>query len=701
MKNHFTRRSFLQQSALAGIAATGGATLLPGISFPANAAEPGASDAPVPSLPFSMTIQKQPFPNMPDYFGGGPGNPYTWVDFPVCPVMIDGEYWVIYKNGDGPNVYRWKGANIEDAKRQPDGKAPFPQIKRPYFLGGMWYDESEKKLYAPMHCEYYEPKNVPMFERQMHLATSVDRGLTWHYEGPIVTRDKPEGPFPAASEYSGAYWHGGDGDFFIYVDEPNGYIYLFSASYWWTKKGLPQRGFVHHHVARCAIGDKMAPGKWQKFYNGRWDEPGLGGKASNVNAYYVMYNAFLKKYIGMTYGSGLAFCTDLAKQDWSPSFKIPGDPWGCNGIWAWHVTAADKKDVYRGDQTLYLYTYWKENNRQFPTTLYKIDFAPGVTAAAGFSPEGIFCATNVFMSPSALCPCEPILDSADPIESRRTRRIHSDSTELAYSGKWSDQGCGGCTVNVAKETATPRSAVELTFRGPDVYWRAIKGPDRGKADVFIDGRLDATVDCYAANGTVDQFAFVKTGLAAGATHMIKVVMRGDKNARSAGAMISHHSFEHAADSYRASDGCSSIQGKNGWRYREKNGPAVANLTYGEMAWVGKKRSAKDTPAEIGFSYMIPGDASAVRQWVAPHAGVVRIEGAAAIDPSLGNDVEVAILVNEKEAWPSQAASLSKKRFHDIKATVAEGDVIGFIAARPAGKPAGKVAWDPTITYVDS
>jgi flagellin len=31
----------------------------------------------------------------------------------------------------------------------------------------------------------------------------------------------------------------------------------------------------------------MAPGKWQRFYNGAWTEPGVGGKGSYVNAFTI------------------------------------------------------------------------------------------------------------------------------------------------------------------------------------------------------------------------------------------------------------------------------------------------------------------------------------------------------------------------------------------------------------------------------
>ena len=96
------------------------------------------------------------------------------MDYPFCPVLMDGEYWVLFKNGYRHDVHRYQGTNIENAKRQPDSSASFP-VRAPYMLGGMWYDASEKKLYAPMHCE--TPGYAGNIHRQIHLATSTDKGL--------------------------------------------------------------------------------------------------------------------------------------------------------------------------------------------------------------------------------------------------------------------------------------------------------------------------------------------------------------------------------------------------------------------------------------------------------------------------------------------------------------------------------------------
>jgi hypothetical protein len=169
----------------------------------------------------------------------------------------------------------------------------------------------------------------------------------------------------------------------------------------------------------------------------------------------------------------------------------------------------------------------------------------------------------------------PCYESSDPIESRHTRRVSGANAETTYQGRWTDEANGSYYEGLAKVSGATGSSVALTFQGADVYWRAVKGPDCGKADVFIDDALQATVDCYANLPTTYQFAFIKTGLVASVPHTIKIVVRNEKSPVSKGAAIKHMLFEYAADSYRASDGYSSVPGKNQWRHQGLSGPGSA------------------------------------------------------------------------------------------------------------------------------
>ena len=389
----------------------------------ASAADDGRA-----AIPFSIKVTEEKLETLPDYMG--PKNPVD-MDFPYCPVMIDGEYWIIYKNGYSGPVLRYKGTNIENAVRQPDGAARFP-LRAPYILGGVWYDAAEKRLYAPMHCE--QDGYAGMILREIHLASSTDKGLTWKYDGRLLTRDAPaivrKGP-----DFSGLSWDGGDGDHVLYVDERGGYIYLFTNHYTWAKTGSPAAGFLRHRVARCAIADKMAPGKWRKFYNGQWSEPGVGGKASYVNGYCVTYNTWLKKYLSFNYISGLSLCDDLGRQDWGPSYYF-GPSWNSGGLVGTWVTDAAKTDTRSGDRTLLAYAFWQGARGK----RYRIEVGPGQTAAEAYVSPSVYLITPnqapwaVTAEPTQCYGYVPLFESSDPIESRHTRRVPSGSAENVLPG---------------------------------------------------------------------------------------------------------------------------------------------------------------------------------------------------------------------------------------------------------------------------
>ncbi len=208
---------------------------------------------------------------------------------------------------------------------------------------------------------------------------------------------------------------------------------------------------------------------------------------------------------------------------------------------------------------------------------------------------------------------------------------------MSYQGQWTGEANKSYYDGRARVSAAPGDSVAMAFQGADIYWRAVKGPDCGKADVFLDGALQKTVDCYANVPATYQFGFIRTGLNPDVPHTIKVVVRGEKNAAAKGTAIKHMLFEYAAESYRASDGYSSVPGKNQWHNQERIGGAYRDMTFKDPNWKGAGT------CEIGYFHMTPGVGDAVRKWVAPHAGTVRIEGRVSVANQGGAGVTVAIL----------------------------------------------------------
>jgi len=135
-------------------------------------------------------------------------------------------------------------------------------------------------------------------QQEDRLATSKDLGLTWTLVGDILTR-----ALPNVQDYSGPDFEAGPADFDFYADTRGGYFYVTSWNSFTPKQGKLNGFTMYSEVARCAIADKMAPGKWFKFRDGAWTEPGLGGKASRLGfdrrGIYgnTIYSTYLEKYL--------------------------------------------------------------------------------------------------------------------------------------------------------------------------------------------------------------------------------------------------------------------------------------------------------------------------------------------------------------------------------------------------------------------
>jgi hypothetical protein len=79
-----------------------------------------------------------------------------------------------------------------------------------------------------------------------------------------------------------------------------------------------------------------------------------------------------------------------------------------------------------------------------------------------------------------------------------TTRIPDSSRSITYQGRWSTaahRSYYGGSVHWTKVTGAKAS---LVFTGDRIRLIGPSGPTRGKAKVYIDGRLKATVNLYSA-----------------------------------------------------------------------------------------------------------------------------------------------------------------------------------------------------------
>jgi GH25 family lysozyme M1 (1,4-beta-N-acetylmuramidase) len=79
------------------------------------------------------------------------------------------------------------------------------------------------------------------------------------------------------------------------------------------------------------------------------------------------------------------------------------------------------------------------------------------------------------------------------------------------------------------------ASVALRFAGNGVEWTTVRGPDQGRARVYVDGTLVKTVDGYAPERT---FGVVRTfgGLADG-VHTVRIVVAGTSRRSATGSLV--------------------------------------------------------------------------------------------------------------------------------------------------------------------
>ena len=686
-----SRRDFLRQAGGLGIATW---------CFPSalHSAALQERDAPVEgnayeyaagqiTLPFSYTTERSPEPKPEGLNFQHQVSPDNCQVF----VRIENELWEFRSQWviNLGTTARYKGPDIDHLTRVEDGTYP-DGMTSCWFLGGMWYDKSEGKLYAPMHIEADGPRRAYPFSRKIALATSVNKGLTWQYEGDILTSETYYYPNDF-SKFSGSSYGNGLADFGFYVDQRGGYFYIYPDEGWAPRTTRGARW--NSRVARCAIRDKMAPGKWENFYNGKWDEPGLGGKSSTVapsHFWGITYSSVLDSYICMFIsnqdppveanidGIYIGCCKDLGKQDWVWG-HCPEAMFGFMNL-----INFDGTDVAHtcGDSFRF-YSYFGKTDFQ----RLDVKLSPGKTIVADLQPRYLF---------------EPHPESSDSILGRTTKIVGCGSAEMKYAGTWNDRPAPASYEGRIKESFSPNSSVEFSFAGTDIYWRALHSPQSGQADVYIDGVLRKRVDCYSPRSTTyEQFLYIRKGLAPGTRHTIKIVATGKKHPKSASAAISHIAFELSAESYKASAGFSAVMGKNNWCYHQLKGEALSDLAYSveetqtKLYWSGKGG------CQIGADYQMPGEGTAVRKWLAPHGGVVRIEGAA----TGSANTSASIWLNSDKVWPTDLSS--RPGSHDLTLTIIQGDAIGFAVTnrdtsqKSISLESDKVVWDPVVTFTES
>ncbi|STX28847.1 Uncharacterised protein [Legionella beliardensis] len=157
-------------------------------------------------------------------------------------------------------------------------------VNNDYANCGLWVNDLNRDpsdashLYAFVHAEQDCNYNQGTTHKSMAVAQSFDAGKTWTLEGQIIAGS--ELPTPGKTT--------GEGDCSTVADDNYYYIYCYRNTDYKTI------------VARAPRSLPPLSGTWQKYFNGSWSSPGLGGNATSINAYGAASRWLEKDYIMLT-----------------------------------------------------------------------------------------------------------------------------------------------------------------------------------------------------------------------------------------------------------------------------------------------------------------------------------------------------------------------------------------------------------------
>ncbi len=143
--------------------------------------------------------------------------------------------------------------------------------------GGRWIECTWKADDGTLYGWYhFEPRGVcpdsKLTAPKIGAAKSTDNGLHWTDLGIII-----DAPLEIDCGAKNGFFAGGNGDFSCMLDAQKRFMYFFISTY---AGDLSEQGVA---VARMAWIHRDNPvGKVWKYYNGKWDSPGIGGRVTAI-----------------------------------------------------------------------------------------------------------------------------------------------------------------------------------------------------------------------------------------------------------------------------------------------------------------------------------------------------------------------------------------------------------------------------------
>ena len=189
--------------------------------------------------------------------------------------------------------YNRSGSLCYQVDKAAANAAPSPYEDDHCDVVGVWVDPSTGTWYGVVNDEYdFDPWVTSGLTTAQRITTgihgnriltaySTDGGTDWNYGGEILTSPFTDHDAFDATATPGNTWDYGVAGVRLFVDYSTGYFYVVYNTTIKMKPGYTTVA-TWPSLARAPISGKMAPGTWNKYDNGTWTQPGIGGVDGNV-----------------------------------------------------------------------------------------------------------------------------------------------------------------------------------------------------------------------------------------------------------------------------------------------------------------------------------------------------------------------------------------------------------------------------------
>ncbi len=302
---------------------------------------------------------------------------YEYIPDGHISVLPDGEgkymmYWSEFENSrtTGSSQFPEDQKTLDPPDRVFGGRVGNTGPSNGYNDGGSWlmsvFRHNGDTLIGFYHGEsHWYPRDGDFTAwKSICLAYSYDNGYSWEDKGPIVRSSTPK---PATRTWGGA------GDCCVVWDSVNNRWNCYH-----------QENNIRLAVSYDPLG---APGTWKKYYNGEFNEEGLGGKSSPISNlsgvgganpsvhWNTFYNKWVMSYHGWDGGIYLTLSSDGINWEY-PKKIISKDTYN-----RWYPTIIGETDTKAGKLARLYYAEFNSSGRKmaardilFDTIEYNYDY---------------------------------------------------------------------------------------------------------------------------------------------------------------------------------------------------------------------------------------------------------------------------------------------------------------------------------------